>query len=111
LPGIIPSHQSIFVLNRLVLSAEVIEKNAMRYTPAGLPVLDLTLKHESDLMQNDQIRRIVFEIKARGIGDITQALEQLELGRSQGFVGFLGAQRNGRGIVFHITELGPLSPG
>jgi primosomal replication protein N len=58
-------------LNRLVLKAVLVERGALRYTPAGLPVLDLSLKHESELMHNGQIRRIALEIKARGIGDIT----------------------------------------
>ena len=100
-----PCQQNSPVLNRLVLSAKVIEKSAMRYTPAGLPVLDLSLKHESEFVQKEQIRRIAFEIKARGIGDITQALEALELGHPYGFAGFLGSQHRGRGVVFHITEL------
>ena len=99
------------MLNRLVLTAEVIERSAMRYTPAGLPVLDLSLKHESELTHNGQTRRVALEIKARGIGDITRPLERLELGSSHGFAGFLGPQRNGRGVVFHVTELDALNLG
>jgi primosomal replication protein N len=45
------------------------------------------------------------DIKARGIGEITQRLAGLELGSEHGFAGFLGSQRNGRGVVFHVTEL------
>ena len=45
------------------------------------------------------------DIKARAIGEITQRLAGLELGSEHGFAGFLGSQRNGRGIVFHVTEL------
>lgn len=88
-----------------MLTAVLIERGALRYTPAGLPVLDLSLKHESELTHNGQIRRIHLEIKARGIGDITQILGRLEMGTSHGFAGFLGPQRNGRGVVFHVTEL------
>ncbi len=88
-----------------MLTAVLVERGALRYTPAGLPVLDLSLKHESELMHNGQVRRIALEIKARGIGDITQTLGRLEMGTSHGFAGFLGPQRNGRGVVFHVTEL------
>ncbi len=45
------------------------------------------------------------EIKARAIGEITQRIAVLELGSTHGFAGFLGSQRNGRGVVFHVTEL------
>ena len=77
----------------------------MRYTPAGLPVLDLSLKHESELAQDGQPRKVSVEIKARAIGAITQRVAALEIGSTHGFAGFLGSQRNGRGVVFHLTEL------
>ena len=92
-------------MNRLVLSAQLLQRGAVRYTPAGLPALDVTLKHESQVMQDGQPRKVSMEIKARAVGEITQRVEQLAVGSEHGFAGFLGSQRNGRGVVFHITEL------
>jgi primosomal replication protein N len=92
-------------MNRLVLTAQLVERAALRYTPAGLPALDLSLKHESEVTQDGQPRQVSLEIKARGIGAITQRLAGLEIGSTHGFAGFLGPQRNGRGLVFHVTEL------
>jgi primosomal replication protein N len=92
-------------MNRLVLSAQLVERKALRYTPAGLPALDMSLKHESTLTHEGQPRKVSMEIKARAIGEITQRLMRLELGSEHGFAGFLAAQRNGRGTVFHVTEL------
>ena len=63
------------------------------------------LRHESQVTQDGQPRKVSLDIKARGIGGITQRLAGLELGSEHGFAGFLGSQRNGRGLVFHITEL------
>ncbi len=92
-------------MNRLVLNAQIVERSAVRYTPAGLPALDLSLKHESEVSQDGQARKVALEIKARAIGGITQRVQAIPLGSDQGFAGFLAAQRNGRGVVFHITEL------
>ena len=92
-------------MNRLVLQAQLIARATVRYTPAGLPALDLSLKHESEVTQDGQPRKVSMEIKARAVGEITQRLQGLEIGSSHGFAGFLGSQRNGRGIVFHVTEL------
>jgi primosomal replication protein N len=92
-------------MNRLVLQAQLVGRGALRYTPAGIPAFDLSLRHESEITQEGQPRRISMEIKARALGDITQRLAQIELGSTHGFAGFLGSQRNGRGIVFHVTEL------
>ncbi len=77
----------------------------MRYTPAGLPALDLSLRHESEVTQDGQIRKVSMEIRARAIGEITQRVSEIEIGSHHGFAGFLGSQRNGRGVVFHVTEL------
>ncbi|MEO8279462.1 MAG: primosomal replication protein N [Ideonella sp.] len=92
-------------LNRLVLSAELVARGSLRYTPAGLPALDLSLKHESTVTQQGQVRKVSLEIKGRVVGDITHRIGQLELGSLHAFAGFLGSQRNGRGIVFHVIEL------
>ena len=77
----------------------------MRYTPAGLPALDLVLKHESEVMQDGSPRKVSMEIKARALGQIVQRVAALEMGSEHGFAGFLGSQRNGRGLVFHLTEI------
>jgi primosomal replication protein N len=88
-----------------MLSATLVERGALRYTPAGLPALDLALRHESQVTQDGQARKVSVEIKARAIGEITQRIAKLEMGSEHGFAGFLGSQRNGRGVVFHVTEL------
>ena len=75
----------------------------MRFTPAGLPALDVTLKHESEVDLPPAPKRYLFlEMRAKAIGPITTALVAAELGAEHRFEGFLGSQRNGRGIVFHI---------
>ena len=44
-------------MNRLVLQAQLVERSAPRYTPAGLPALDLSLRHESTVSEDGQPRR------------------------------------------------------
>ena len=92
-------------MNRLVLSATLLERGAVRYTPAGLPALDMVLKHESEVSENGTPRKVSMELRAVAIGDITRQIGALALGGSGSFAGFLGATRNGRGLVFHITAV------
>lgn len=79
----------------------------MRYTPAGLPALDLVLRHESTVTEDGQPRKVSLEIKALAIGAITHTLSALELGNSGDFAGFLATARNGRGLLFHVTLHAP----
>ena len=65
----------------------------------------MSLRHESEIVQLGNPRKVSFEIRARAVGDVTASLLAAELGVEHGFEGFLGAQRNGRGIVFHIQSI------
>ena len=98
-------------MNRLVLQATVQQRGAMRYTPAGLPALDLVLRHEGQALQDGVPRQVCLEIRALGIGAVSAALSALALGQSGTFGGFLAPARNGRGLLFHVTSVEPGAPG
>jgi primosomal replication protein N len=94
-------------MNRMVLSATLVARAAPRYTPAGLPALDLSLKHESEVSEDGMPRKVSMEIKALAIGAVTQVLAPLVLGTECLFAGFITSTRNGRGLLFHITSVEP----
>ena len=77
----------------------------MRFTPAGLPALDVSLQHESEVVQLGVPRKVSLELRARAIGPVTEALLAAELGALHEVEGFVGAQRNGRGVLFHIETI------
>jgi primosomal replication protein N len=81
---------------------------ALRYTPAGLPALDLGLAHESTLSEAGHPRQVRVNLNAVGLGEVVWSLQGLALGSQAQFAGFLAASRNGKGLVFHITEVQPL---
>jgi primosomal replication protein N len=92
-------------MNRLVLSATLQERGALRFTPAGLPALDLSLEHGSEVSQEAQARKVTLQIKALVIGSLVDPISKLPLGTQAQFAGFLATARNGRGLLFHITEV------
>jgi primosomal replication protein N len=96
-------------MNRLLLSGSLLQRGAPRYTPAGLPALDLVIQHQSEVEQAGQPRKVSLEIKALAIGDITGVLSGMPLGHETRFAGFLASARNGRGWLFHVTEVEPVA--
>jgi primosomal replication protein N len=92
-------------VNRLLLSARLVERQALRYTPAGLPALDVLLQHDSEVLHEGQARKVSVELKARAMGSVVKPVAALALGEPAQFAGFIGSMRNGRGVVFHILEL------
>ncbi len=92
-------------MNQLILRASVLELGSIRYTPAGLMALDLGLKHEGEAQEAGKPRKVSMEIKALGIGEICKRLQALGVGAEALFKGFLSHQRNGRGMIFHVTAV------
>lgn len=92
-------------INRLSLSGVVKERSALRYTPAGLPAVDLVVDHQSVVQEEGTPRKVSMDCKAVCIGTLAVKAQQLAMGEPVDFHGFLAPARNGRGVVFHITSL------
>jgi primosomal replication protein N len=90
--------------NQLVLTATIVELGAQRYTPAGLPALDLRLEHESLLQEAGQDRQVKASVKAVAFGALAERLARQAIGSSWRFQGFVATPRNGKTLVFHIQE-------
>ena len=90
--------------NSLVLSACIAELEALRYTPAGIPALNLRLEHESETQEAGLARQIKVVVKAVAFGALAERLVKQAIGSVWKFQGFLGNSRHGNSIVFHIQE-------
>jgi primosomal replication protein N len=91
-------------VNQLVLSARIAQAGVLRYTPAGLPALDFSLEHESELSEAGQARQVKVAVKAVAFGAVAETLGRQPIGSSWIFTGFLATPRNGKHPVFHIQS-------
>jgi primosomal replication protein N len=91
-------------VNHVVLTASISEAKALRYTPAGLPALDLRLEHESSVEEAGQARQVRIAIKAVALGALAERLGVQPIGSLWRFSGFLATPRNGKLVVLHIQE-------
>jgi primosomal replication protein N len=88
-----------------VLTASVAEISAKRTTPAGIPALDLQLAHESDQIEAGQSRKVKLSLRALALGTEAETLAKSSIGKQAKFKGFMAATKNGKGILFHITDI------
>lgn len=95
-------------MNQLVLTACIAEAQALRYTPAGLPALNLTLEHESDIEEAGQVRQVKTVVRAVAFGALAERAARQSIGSVWRFTGFLASPRGGKSVVFHIQELQPI---
>jgi len=91
-------------VNRIQLSAIIVEISPLRYTPAGLPALDLQLEHESRQTEALLERTAKLTVKAIAIGAMAESLSRQMLGSQWIFSGFLSSPRTGKSITLHIQE-------
>jgi len=90
--------------NSLVLSACIAEVETLRYTPAGLPALNLQLEHESEVTEAGGPRTVKVVVKAVAFGALAERLAKQAIGSVWRFNGFLANARQGKSVVFHIQE-------
>jgi primosomal replication protein N len=92
-------------VNEFQCIAVFAEREAIRYTPAGIPILAAKLQHSSQQVEAGISRLVEFEISAIAAGEISARLDREELGKTLRFTGFLARKnRNSRSLVFHITD-------
>jgi primosomal replication protein N len=91
-------------VNRTELTACIAEQAALRYTPAGLPALDLILEHASEVQEAGQMRKVQLKLRALAIGSLAERLAKQAVGSVWTFQGFLATPRQGKSVVLHIQE-------
>ncbi len=91
-------------MNQVLLSAVIAEAKPLRYTPAGLPALDLQLEHESEVIEAGGKRQVKAAIRAVAFGPQAETLVRQAVGSHWRFAGFLSTPRNGKHPVLHIQE-------
>lgn len=92
-------------VNALALSATVVVVQTLRYTPGGVPALDLVLEHESQVPTLGFTRQVKLQLKAVAFGPLAETLATQALGSEGLFQGFLTHARAGnKGLLFHIQD-------
>ena len=90
--------------NHVELTAGIAEQKAIRYTPAGLPVIDLVLEHASKIQEAGTLRQVHATVKAVAIGSVAERVQTQPIGSVWKFSGFLATPKNGKNVILHIQE-------
>ena len=90
--------------NRLVLDATLTERGELRYTPAGIPALDCTLRHASIQAEAGSERIVDCELAAVVFGEPAKSLARLDNGTALRCTGFLARRyRTGITVAMHVN--------
>lgn len=92
--------------NKLVIQGELIESDALRYTPAGIPILKFRLAHHSKQSEAGVARDVGCELDVVAFEAQARLLATASLGTSLKIEGFLDRKtRSGRAVVMHAEQI------
>ena len=93
-------------LNRVELTGVLIERKALRFTPAAVPVTECVIGHQSEQVEAGSVRRIECEVQAIGLGESARWLQAATPGVSLRVTGFLAAKsQSSKQLRLHITTI------
>jgi primosomal replication protein N len=92
--------------NRVTVAGRLIELDALRHTPGGVPVMKFRLQHDSVQTEAGAARKVSCEIAAVAFEREATLLAAARLGSNVKVTGFLAAKsRTSRSVVLHATEV------
>ena len=88
------------------MSGCVLERGALRYTPAGVPVVEFRLEHASEQQEAGGTRKVECELACIALDTLANLMGDAKPGDGLRVKGFLAARsiRN-RTPVLHVTEI------
>jgi len=96
--------------NEARLTGEMIAKETLRYTPAGIPMLDARLMHRCEVLQAGQRRQLEFDIALSFAGPLAHRADGLALGQRIAAEGFLAPRRRqSKALVLNVTRFETLA--
>ena len=92
--------------NRLELSGRLLERGALRHTPAGVAALEFKLEHESEQQEAGVTRKVQAEIGAIAFEAQARLVAGRPLGSGLRVEGFLAAKSaRAKKLVLHVTNV------
>src|SRR5262249_49785131 len=93
-------------LNRVEVSGKITELGALRFTPAGIPVVEFRLQHESELEEAGKKRKVSAELPAIAFEAQARLIAGTKLGVEARLTGFLAAKsRRSKRLVLHVNAI------
>jgi primosomal replication protein N len=92
--------------NQFVLSGKLIELGALRYTPAGVPVVNFRLSHASEQIEAGAARAVQCELAGMAFEREARLMAAARPGMQVKVAGFMASRsRDSKQLVLHATNI------
>lgn len=92
--------------NQVSISGVLVDKQPLRYTPAGIPLLSFTLRHQSEQIEAGMRRQVMCEMLVMALADLAVQAEKIAEGCQIQASGFI-AKRSMKStqLVLHVNKI------
>ena len=106
LPRLQPERGCKPSINRVEVNGKITELGALRFTPAGIPVVEFRLQHESEQGEAGRTRKVQAEVPGIAFEAQARLIAGSKLGVEAKLAGFLAAKsKRSKRLVLHVTTI------
>ena len=92
--------------NQTIICGEIIKLGVLRYTPAGIAVIEFTVNHVSQQIEAGVARQIICEILTVALGQLALNIAGLKVNSKVKLTGFLNRKnRMNQQLVLHANHV------
>lgn len=92
--------------NQTIICGKIIKRGVLRYTPAGIPVIEFTVNHVSQQIEAGVARQIMCEIFTVALGQIALTIAELKINSKIRLTGFLNRKSHlSHQLVLHANDV------
>ena len=93
-------------INQFTLTATLVAKSILRYTPAGLPICEFELEHDSEQLEASKPRMVKCTVSAVALGVAANQVSGLEVGSLKNWTGFIALRSHkSKSLRFHVCAV------
>jgi primosomal replication protein N len=93
-------------VNRLVISGALIQVDPLRYSPAGVPIVEAVVHHRSSQTVASQARQVECELTVQASGSLASQLAQIAVGTQVKMEGALNRRSvNSRQLLLILNRI------
>ncbi|SFE78955.1 primosomal replication protein N [Nitrosomonas sp. Nm166] len=92
--------------NQTIICGKIIKRCALRYTPAGIAVIEFTVNHVSQQIEAGVARQIMCEISTVALGQLALTVAELKINSKIKLIGFLNRKSHlSQQLVLHANDV------
>jgi len=92
--------------NQTIVCGKIIKLGVLRYTPAGVAIIEFTIHHVSRQMEAGVARQIICEVLAVAMGKLALTIAEFQINSAVKLTGFINRKsRMSSQLVLHANHI------